>query len=84
MGEGFDEIKRKKDVELKVVEVLVPHFNHVDSYVIAYASVALIKYNHNKIIQRCIKKLKNQGKNILTIWEIILGGLLCLVNSKTC
>jgi hypothetical protein len=29
MGEGFDEIKRKKDVELKVVEVLVPHFNHM-------------------------------------------------------
>ncbi len=56
MGEGFDETKRKKDVELKVVEVLVPHFNHVDSYVIAYASIALIKYNHNKIIQWCIKK----------------------------
>jgi hypothetical protein len=56
MGEGFDETKIKKYVELKVVEVLVPHFNHVDSYVIAYASIALIKYNHNKIIQWCIKK----------------------------
>jgi len=51
----------------------VPHFNHVDSNVIAYASTALIKYNHNKIVQCCIKISKNQGKIILTIWEVILG-----------
>jgi len=60
-------------VELKAIEVQVPHFNHVDSNVIAYASAALIRYNHNKIIQCCIKISKNQGKVILTIWEVILG-----------
>jgi len=73
MGDSFDEAGRKKVVELKAVEVLVPHFNHVDSNVIAYASAALIRYNHNKIVQCCIKISKNQGKVILTIWEIILG-----------
>jgi hypothetical protein len=72
MGDNFDEARRKKAVELKAVEVLVPHFNHVDSNVIAYASAALIKYNHNKIVQCCIKISKNQGKVILTIWEVIL------------
>ncbi len=73
MGDSFDETGRKKALELKVVEVLVPHFNHVDSNVIAYASATLIRYNHSKIIQCCIKILKNQGKVILTIWEVILG-----------
>jgi hypothetical protein len=51
----------------------VPHFNHVDSNVIAYASTTLIRYNHNKVVQWCIKISKNQGKVILTIWEVILG-----------
>jgi len=73
MGYNFNEIGRKKVVALKVVEVLVPHFNHVDSNVIAYASATLIKYNHNKIVQCCIKISKNQGKVLLTICEIILG-----------
>jgi hypothetical protein len=72
MGDNFDEAGRKKVVELKAIEVLVPHFNHVDSNVIAYASTALIRYNHNKIVQCCIKIPKNQGKVILTIWEVIL------------
>jgi hypothetical protein len=43
----------------------VPHINHVNSNVIAYASVALIRYNHNKIVWCYI--------TILTIWEVILG-----------
>ncbi len=73
MGDNFNEVGRKKAVELKAIEVQVPHFNHVDSNVIAYASAALIRYNHNKIIQCCIKISKNQGKIILTIWEVILG-----------
>ncbi len=60
-------------MELKAVEVLVPHFNHVDSNVIAYASSALIRYNHNKIVQCYVKISNNQGKIILTIWEVILG-----------
>jgi len=60
-------------MELKAIEVLVSHFNDVDSNVIAYASTALIRYNHNKIVQCCIKVSKNQGKVILTIWEVILG-----------
>ncbi len=51
----------------------MPHFNHVESNVIVYASTALIRYNHNKIVQCCIKISKNQGKVILTIWEVILG-----------
>ncbi len=55
MGDNFDEAGRKKAVELKAVEVLVPHFNHVDSNVIAYASAALISYNHNKIVQCWLK-----------------------------
>ncbi len=67
MGDNFDEAGRKKVVELKAVEVLVPHFNHVDSNIIAHASAALIRYNHNKIVQCCIKISKNQGKVILTI-----------------
>jgi hypothetical protein len=73
MGDNFDEARRKKNVELKTVEMLVPHFNHVDSNVIAYALVFFIMYNHNKIVQCCIKISKNKGKVILTIWEIILG-----------
>jgi len=73
MGDNFDEAKRKKNVGLKTVKMLVPHFNHVDSNVITYASVAFIMYNHNKIVQCYIKISKNQGKIILTIWEIILG-----------
>jgi predicted metallopeptidase len=73
MGDSFDEARRKKNVELKIVEVLVPHFNHGDSNVIAYASVIFIRYNHNKIVQCYIKILKNQGKAILTIWEVMLG-----------
>jgi len=73
MGDNFDEARKKKNVELKTIEMLVPHFNHVDSNVITYASVAFIRYNHNKIVQCCIKISKNQGKVILTIWEIILG-----------
>jgi hypothetical protein len=77
MGDNFDEARRKEDVELKAVEVLVPHFNHVDSNVIAYASAALVRYNHNKIVQCCIKISKNQGKVILTIWEVILGFVMC-------
>jgi hypothetical protein len=76
MGDNFDEIGRKKDVELKALEVLMPHFNHVNSNVIAYASTDLIRYNHNKIVQCCIQILKNQGKVILTIWEIILGFIM--------
>jgi hypothetical protein len=51
MGDNFNEVGRKKAMELKVVEVLVPHFNHVDSNVIAYASTTLIRYNHNKVVQ---------------------------------
>jgi len=73
MGDNFDEAGRKKVVELKAIEVLVPHFNNVDSNVIAYGSTALIRYNHNKIVQCCIKISKNQGKVMLTIWEVILG-----------
>ncbi len=73
MGDKFDEARRKKVVELKVIEVLMPHLNHVGSNVIAYASVTLIRYNRNKIVQCCIKISKNQGKVILTIWEVILG-----------
>jgi hypothetical protein len=30
MGDNFDETGIKKFVELKVIEVLMPHFNHVD------------------------------------------------------
>jgi hypothetical protein len=71
-GDNFNDARRKKIVELKAVEVLVPHFNHVDSNVIAYASPALIRYNHNKIVQCCIKISKNQGKVIWTIWQVIL------------
>jgi len=37
MGDNFDEARRKKNVELKIVEMLMPHFNHVDSNVITYA-----------------------------------------------
>jgi hypothetical protein len=73
MGDNFDEVGRNKVMELKIVEVLVPHLNHVDSNVIAYASATLIRYNHNKIVQCCIKISKNQGKLILPIWEVILG-----------
>jgi hypothetical protein len=73
MGDNFNEVGRKKIVELKTVELLMPHFNHVDSNVIAYASATLITYNHNKIDQCCIKISKNQGKIILTIWGVILG-----------
>jgi hypothetical protein len=54
MGDSFDEAGRKKAVELKAVEVLVPYLNHVDSSVIAYAAAALIRYNHNRIVQCCI------------------------------
>jgi hypothetical protein len=73
MGDNFDEVGRKKIMDMKIVEVLVPHLNHVDSNVIAYASATLIRYNHNKIVQCCIKISKNQGKLILPIWEVILG-----------
>jgi hypothetical protein len=73
MGFSFNEVGRKKVVELKEIKVQVPHVNHVDSNVIVYASAALIRYNHNKIVQCCIKISKNQGKVILTIWEVILG-----------
>jgi hypothetical protein len=73
MGDNFNEIGRKKVVALKAVEVLMPHFNHVDSNVIAYASTTLIRYNHNKIIQCYIRISKNQGNFLLTIWEVILG-----------
>jgi hypothetical protein len=38
MGDNFNEARRKKVVELKAIEVLVPQFNHVDLNVIAYAS----------------------------------------------
>jgi len=31
MGDNLDDTRKKKTVELKAVEVLVPHFNHVDS-----------------------------------------------------
>jgi hypothetical protein len=31
MGDNSDDTRKKKTVELKAVEVLVPHFNHVDS-----------------------------------------------------
>jgi len=34
MGDNFDEVGKKKDVELKALKVLVPHFNHVNSNVI--------------------------------------------------
>jgi hypothetical protein len=54
MGDSFDEAGRKKAVELKAVEVLVPYLSHVDSHVIAYAAAALIRYNYNKIVQCCI------------------------------
>ncbi len=37
MGDNFDEARRKKNVELKIVEMLMPHFNHVDSNIITYA-----------------------------------------------
>jgi hypothetical protein len=50
MGDNFDEARRKKNVELKTVKMLVPHFNHVDSNVNTYASVVFIRYNHNKIV----------------------------------
>jgi hypothetical protein len=74
MGDNFDESRKNKVVGLKVVGMLVPHFNHVDSNVIAHALVALIKYNHNKIVQCCyIKISNNQGQVILTIWEVIFG-----------
>jgi hypothetical protein len=36
MGDNFDEVGRKKVAELKIIEMLVPHFNHVDSNVIVY------------------------------------------------
>jgi hypothetical protein len=45
MGDNFDEVGRKKDVELKALEVLMPHFNHVNSNVIVYASADIIRYN---------------------------------------
>ncbi len=35
MGDNFDEVGKKKVMELKAIEVLVPHFNHVGSNVIA-------------------------------------------------
>jgi hypothetical protein len=35
MGDNFNEVGRKKVVELKAIKVQVPHFNHVDSNVIA-------------------------------------------------
>jgi trans-2-enoyl-CoA reductase len=59
MGDNFDEAKTKKTMELKVIEMLVPHFNHVDSNVISYASATLIMYNHNNIVQCYIKISKN-------------------------
>ncbi len=60
VGDSFDEAGRKKAVELKAVEVLVPYLNHVDSHVIAYAAAALIRYNHNKIVHCCIWISKKQ------------------------
>jgi len=51
--------------------MLVPHFNHIDSNVITYVWITLIKYNLDKIVQWCIKISKNQGKVISTIWEVI-------------
>jgi hypothetical protein len=62
MGDKFDETGRKKAVELKIIEVLMPHLNHVDSNVIAYASVTLIRYNLNKMLRCCVKISNNQGK----------------------
>jgi hypothetical protein len=77
MGDNFDEIGRKKAMELKPVEVLVPHFNHAGSNVIAYASTTFMKYKFNRIVQCCIKISKNKIIIIiLTIWEIILWFLL--------
>jgi hypothetical protein len=73
MGFSFNEVGRNKVVELKAIKVQVPHVNHVDSNVIVYALATLIRCNHNKIVQCCIKISKNQGKVILTIWEVILG-----------
>jgi hypothetical protein len=73
MGDNFNETITNKTMELKAIEMLVPHFNHVDSNVISYVSIALIRYNHNNIVQCCIKISKNQGKVILIIWEVILG-----------
>jgi hypothetical protein len=35
MGDSFNEIGRKKVVELKAIKVQEPHFNHADSNVIA-------------------------------------------------
>jgi hypothetical protein len=62
MGDNFNEVGRKKAMELKTVEVLVPHFNHVDSNVIAYASSTFTKYKFNRIVQCCIKISKNKIK----------------------
>jgi len=76
MGDNSDEIGRKKAMELKAVEVLVPHFNHANSNVIAYASATFMKYKFNRIVQCCIKISKNKRIIILTIWEIILWFLL--------
>jgi hypothetical protein len=53
--DNFDEVGRKKVAELKIIEMLVPHFNHVDSNVIVYVWITLIKYNLDKIVQWCIK-----------------------------
>ncbi len=72
-GTNSMKLEERKVVELKVIELLMPHFNHVDSNVIIYASIALIRYNLNKIVQCYIKISNNQGKIILTKWEVILG-----------
>jgi hypothetical protein len=83
MGDSFDEAGKKKATDLKAVEMLLWHINHVDSNVIIYASTTLIRYTHNKIVQCCIKISKNQGKVILANGKSYLG-ILCLVNWKTC